>query len=437
MRSALLGILLLWQFGSGPSVPSPSRHLRYERPLSLPAGASGQACILLDGAVFARTDATGAGDIRIFGRNAEREFEVPFAFIESAPPTLEPQSATVRNAAVRDGRLNFELAMPGGEYTDVDLDLSAKNFVGVAQVAGINDDGRSTPLGSFTIFDLSSQGLARSTVLPLRASSYPVLRVELRLVDLAGAPLQATASMIHGAAVPPSGEEQVAYTTVESTSAIEQLGHRSSATVVVPAHVPVERAQFVLKPDFHADFLRDVTVTATPMDSGLAALGAAEGVSGHIFRVARSTFPSMPSIDSRVLSISTVIGSNLRAPAKVTASVDNGNNQPLPIDRVNLQMRERKLCFEAQRGTSYILFSGNEDLSAPSYTYARRFVAASAPIAATLGPLQRNPNYISRSAEHDNRKPGRDLPWVLAMAAIVVLGVTALQFVRHRQEGAP
>jgi hypothetical protein len=98
-------------------------------------------------------------------------------------------------------------------------------------------------------------------------------------------------------------------------------------------------------------------------------------------------------------------------------------------------MHERKLCFEAQRGTNYDLFYGDPDVSAPSYSYARRFVLAAAPITAALGPEERNPGYISREAEHDHRRPGRDLPWVLAIAAIVVAGVTALQFVRHREEG--
>lgn len=419
----------------GPAVQSPSRHLRYERPLLLPSGASGQACTVLDGTVFAHTDATGAGDIRIFGQNAQREFEVPFALLESAPPTLDTLSATLHNVVVRDGRLDFDLTMPAGEYTDVVLDIGAKNFVGVAQVTGRSDDGRSTALGSFTVFDLSSEKLARSTVLPLPASSYPSLHVELRLADLAGAPLVVGASAINGATVPPSREEQTIYTTVASTSVIEQVGRRSSATMIVPPHVPVERAQFVLKPEFHGDFLRDVTVTATPMQTGLAALGAAEGVSGHIFRVVRSALPAVPSIDSRVLSIDTVIGSNLRASATVTASVDNGGEQPLPIERVDLQMRERKLCFDARRGTSYKLFYGDADISAPSYSYARRFVAAAAPIPIALGPEQRNPLYVSRSAEQSSRKPGRDLPWLLAMAAILVAGVTALQFVRHRQEG--
>jgi hypothetical protein len=204
--------------------------------------------------------------------------------------------------------------------------------------------------------------------------------------------------------------------------------------MVVPAHVPIERAQFVLGPQFHGEFLRDATVAATPMETGLQALGAAEGVSGHIFRVVRSAMEGVPAIHSKALAINTVIGANLRSPAKVTASVDNGSAPPLPIERVDLQMRERKLCFEARRGTSYALRYGDAELSGPSYSYARHFVPAARPIAGALGPEQRNLMYVPAGADQKQR-PGRDLPWVLLIAGVSVAGVIALQYVRHKREG--
>src|SRR5581483_1465974 len=105
------------------------------------------------------------------------------------------------------------------------------------------------------LFDLSAQGLARSTVLALPDASYPVLHVELRLTDLEGRPLMVEPRMISGAIVPPSHNAQTVYTTVASGSVIEQQGHWSIATMVVPAHVPIERAQFVLESQFREDFL--------------------------------------------------------------------------------------------------------------------------------------------------------------------------------------
>lgn len=438
MKISAVTLLLLWQIGPA-AAPSPSRHLRYQREVVLSAHGPGQACVVLDGAVFAHTASNGAGDIRIYGREggaAEREFEVPFAMTESGSATVETQTATPRNVAVRGGELVFDLAMPDGDYTEVDLELNAKNFVGAAQVTGVDARGHATPLGTFAMFDFSAQHLARSTVLSVPDSSYPVLHVALRLMNLRGGPMAVTPSMIVGATVPPSREEQTRYTTVASTSAIEQQGHWSIATMTVAAHVPVERAQFVLSPQFHANFLRDATVAASPMETGLDALGAAEGVSGHIFRVTHDDVAGVvPAIGSQAMTISTVFGANLRSQAKVTASVDNGADSPLPIARVDLQMRERRLCFEARPGTSYTLGYGDAELSAPSYSYARRFVSSARPTMAALGPEQKNPNYVPPGADKEQRRPGRELPWLLLIAGVTVAGVTALQYVRHKREG--
>lgn len=391
--------------------------------------------MVLDGAVFAHTASIGAGDIRIYGRDADHEFEVPFAMTESGPATAEPQAATPGNVAARNGELVFDLEMPAGDYTEVDLNLNARNFVGSARVMGVDAQGRATPLGTFPIFDLSAKQLARSTVLPLPDSSYPVVHVVLRLVDPDGRPMLTTPSTIAGATVPPSREEQTLYTTVASTSVIQEQGKSSIATMVVPAHVPIERAQFVLSPQYHENFLRDATVAAAPMETGLAALGAAEGVSGHIFRVTRSALAGVPAIDSEMMTINTVIGANLRAPAKVTASIDNGGSSPLPIARVDLQMRERRLCFEASPGTSYMLRYGDAELSAPSYGYARRFVANPTPTMTSLGPEEKNPKYVRSGLGEEKKRPGRELPWLLLIAGISIAGVTALQYVRHKREG--
>jgi hypothetical protein len=286
------------------------------------------------------------------------------------------------------------------------------------------------------VFDLSAQQLARSTVLSLPDSSYPVLHIALRLMNPNGQPMAVTPSTIAGATVPPSREEQTLYTTVASTSAIEQQGEWSIATMTVPAHVPLERARFILSPQFHADFLRDATVAATPMQTGLEALGAAEGVSGHIFHVTHGAIVGVvPAIDSQAMTISTVIGSNLRAPAKITASVDNGVAPPLPIARVDLQMRERSLCFDARPGISFTLRYGDAELSAPSYGYARHFIPSPRLVSAVLGPEKKNPNYVPAGTVEAQRRRGRDLPWLLLIAGIAVAGVTALQYVRHKREG--
>ncbi len=433
MRACVSAVLLLWQLGSA-AAPSPSHHLRYEREIEFAGHTPAQVCFALDANVLGHTESAGGGDIRIFGRDQQREFAVPFALTESGPVTVEAQPATIRKVAVRAGALAFDVSMPAGDYTDVVLDVKAKSFVGAAEVTGLDAAGRATPIGTFAVFDLTAQGLARSTLLSLPESSYPTLHVELRLFTPDGQPFPIEPSLIAGATVPPSRERQTVYTTIASTSMIEQQGHWSTATMVVPAHVPIERARFVLRPDFHQDFLRNATIAATPTVKGWEATGAAEGVSGNIFRVARAATTSVPAIDAAALTINTIIGANLRSAAKVTATIENGASAPLPIERVDLEMRERRLCFEAHRGVSYTLRYGDTELSAPSYSYAHRFAASANPIVAELGPEQTNPNYVRAGSGDEKRYPEHDLPWVLLIAAVSVAGVIGLQYVRYKRE---
>jgi hypothetical protein len=203
--------------------------------------------------------------------------------------------------------------------------------------------------------------------------------------------------------------------------------------MTVGAHVPVERARFVLDPSFRGDFLRDATITATPLENGWEATGAAEGVSGHIFRVLRPASGDLPGIAAEVLALDTVLGANLRSPASVTASVDNGVAPALPVQRVDLEMRERRLCFDARPATDYSLLYGDADLSAPSYSYARHFVAAPEVIPATLAKEQLNPTFQSHASSDGQQPRGRELPWVLLIAGVSVLGVVALQYVRYKR----
>jgi hypothetical protein len=337
---------------------------------------------------------------------------------------------------VKDGRIDFNLAMPRRAYSEVDLQIDAKDFLGAAKVWGSNGQGEGLRLlGSFPIFDMSGQGLARSTVVPLPESTFPELHVELQLTDLKGRPpAQLSTAVVAGAEVPPDRNAQTVYTTVASTSNIDTQGLWSLATLTVPAHVPLERVNFVLSPKFTRNFLRDVLIAATPMSQGYGSVGAAESVSGEVFRVTRGAMPEgMPPIQAQRLFVEATLGSNLRSSAKVLASLRNGAETPLPIERVELQMRERRVCFEARPGASYTLRYGDDGLRAPMYAYARSFRAIASPTMAVLGPEQVNPHFVPRAAGEPYRQQHPGTPWALFLVLSVITGVVVLQRVRHRQ----
>jgi hypothetical protein len=220
------------------------------------------------------------------------------------------------------------------------------------------------------------------------------------------------------------------------------VGRESLATFEIPSRVPVERVEFVLAPAFKGNFSRDVKVTATaePLPKG-APKATAEGdvdndqraplpetVTGNILRVHANE--AGREIHTDQLGFPAILGANLQRTAKVEVSIENGDDQPLPIKQVRLEMRQRELCFDvaAARGAGLALYYGDPALASPVYDYERLFVAADKPLAATLGPEQLNPDYTPRPEPplpFTQRHP--QVLWIALIAAICALGAVALR----------
>jgi hypothetical protein len=303
---------------------------------------------------------------------------------------------------------------------------------------------RATALGAFTLFDLSSQHLSRDTTIPLEESTFRYLHVALRVAAAPGAAAGASSArfgpaMVEGAEVPPSREAESVYTTVAETSAIATVGRESRASFTVPARVPIERVSFVLAPGFNGNFSREVWISAvTETDSSAGAEDDAaraalpESVSGTILRVHANE--GGREISTEELGVAAILGANLQRAAKVDVAIENGDDTPLPIAAVRLEMRQRKLCFDvpAVRGVGLALYYGDATLHAPVYDYDRLFVPARKPLAAVLGPERVSPEYRPWPAEarpFTERHP--EVLWVALIAAICALGVVALRAGRN------
>jgi hypothetical protein len=451
MRIAALLALLLWQAvpGKEPPVARP-QYMRYERTLTLPPG-EGQACAVLDAQVFPHA-APSLTDLRIFpltdGRPQRDGREVPYAITLSQAVTEDTQSARVLNlggsAAARGGRIVFDLEMPARAYTSVTLNLdpAVHDFLATATVSGMNtlgDEAKATALGSFTLFDLATQHLSRDTTLPLAEATFRYLHVALSVSAVPGAGSAAgfTPAMVQGAEVPPSRSAQILYTTVAETSMVATVGRESRATFEVPVRVPVERVSFVLAQGYKANFSRDVRVTAIaaptpkgPDEDRRAPLP--EIMSGSILRV--HTNEVGREIRSEQLGVPAILGANLQQPAKVDVAIENGDDQPLPIAAVRLEMRQRKLCFDAPGGVSsgLALFYGDPVLEAPVYDYQRLFTPAQKALAAVLGPETLNPGFQPRPEKEKpftERHP--EVLWIALIVVICALGLVALRASRN------
>jgi hypothetical protein len=107
--------------------------------------------------------------------------------------------------------------------------------------------------------------------------------------------------------------------------------------------------------------------------------------------------------------------------------VDNGDDAPLSIMDVRLEMAERKLCFDAAAGATYTLYFGDAALAAPRYDYARLFAPEADAAQATLSAEKQNPEYRVRpdGRAFTDRHPG--LLWVALILVVMALAAVALR----------
>jgi hypothetical protein len=458
MKFAVLLALLLWQAvpANEPPVAQP-QFLRYARTLEVPSG-TGQACAVLDAQVFPHAQPSLL-DLRIFPLNptpansAGPQREVPYAITMSNAVTEETQPARVLNlGTTAAGKIAFDLEMPTRAYTDVTLQLdpAVHDFLVTAAVTGLDALGasaKSTALGSFTLFDLQSQHLSRSTTLPLTESTFPYLHIVLSIAPTSASQPAFSPAIVQGAEVPPSREEQILYTTIAETSTITTTGRDTHATFEVSPRVPIERVEFVLAPTFKGNFSRDVTVTATAEPLAKSASETPpttetdldadqrpplpETLTGTILRVHATQ--AGREIRTEQLGLPAILGANLQRPAKIDIAVHNGDDQPLPIAAVRLEMRQRELCFESSLAAAPLaLYYGDPALSSPVYDYERLFVAADKPLAAQLSPEQPNPQYTPRPSAplpFATRHP--QVLWIALILVICALGAVALKSARN------
>jgi hypothetical protein len=413
------GVILLAMLAMSPEI----RYFPYERPIQ--TESAGQSCVVLDAGIFSHSAAQLA-DLRLYRADAETPFVIRTAVTEDAEQkTIKPM-----NLGVRGGQTVFDARMPDGRYSDLHLDLKAQNFIATVTVTGSQTEAGSaeTNLGNYTVFDLSSQKLGRSTVLHLPESDFPLLHFRIK------SPI--SPQMVAGVSVLRVSTTQAKYMGVAESSQVTQQGRSSVVEFTVPAKVPVDRIAFA-PTSTPAQFSRNVSVTVTPT---LATSGADEGqsaqpqsFSGDLLRI--HSLQSGHRIDEEHLAID-VSWADSSSPTKWTIAIDNGDDAPLILESVELQMQARSLCFDAQANGSYELYYGDAALTAPQYDYAKLFTPQANAAEIAAGPEQANSVYQPRPDERPFTEKHPALLWVALAAVIVLLGAIALRSVKATQKPA-
>jgi hypothetical protein len=123
-------------------------------------------------------------------------------------------------------------------------------------------------------------------------------------------------------------------------------------------------------------------------------------------------------------------------PAKWTITIDNGDDAPLTVKSVRLQMLERDLCFEAAGSGNYTLYYGDGALAAPRYDYATLFAPQADAAKAQAGAELANAAYESRPDERPFTEKHPALLWTALVLVIGLLGAIALGSVKKTIESS-
>jgi Protein of unknown function (DUF3999) len=398
------------------------RYFRYERPLNLePVAGPQQTCAVLDAGLFAHAG-EGLADMRLYRTGNGSATETPYAKRESASGEAGQKKIEALNLGSRQGQTAFDAEMPEGKYSDVGLDVTGQNFIATVQVTGSQGESTAgeTRLGTYTIFDLTDQKLGRSTVLHLPASDFRYLHFVI-----AGT---VSPKQIDGLTVERAPESKTEYVTVAETAQVTQKGRQTEVRFTTPAHVPVDRIAFMPAAE-PANFSRDVTVKVTPVPVQTPVsedeIPQAVESSGDLLRV--HGVHEGRRIDEEHLAIETPWRDFGTAASTWIVTIDNGDDPPLNLQSVRLEMVARKLCFDAAPGASYALLYGDGSLTAPLYDYAKLFMPEPNASVATLGPEVANPQFEERPDTRPFTEKHPGLLWVVLVLVVVVLGGVAMR----------
>lgn len=417
-------LLLLAVAGAGPGVKPEIHYFRYERRIENAPQTGRQTCVAVDPAIFAHA-APGLADLRVY----QGTVETPYVLRKAEPMSAADGRASLLNPGRREGRTVFDAAMPAGAYRDVQLSITGQNFIATVEVSGSQTQAGTarTHIGSYTIFDLTREKLGRSTVLHLPRSDFQFLHFRIEGPIAPGS--------VKGVTVLRMASSAPKYVTVAASSDVIERGRDTVIAFTVPAHTPVDRVLFV--PGMHpADFSREVRIQvrpASPPEAGNSEEPWSPMESyGNLLRIHR--VEEGHRLNEERLSVA--------APPELSdvatrwiVTIENGDDRPIVVNSVRLEMVERELCFHAAGGATYLLYYGDSALGAPQYDYATLFTPQPDAVSADTGPERANPVYESRPDTRPFTEKHPGLLWAALLMVLLLLAAIAVRSAKGNRPG--
>jgi hypothetical protein len=391
----------------------------YERPVQVAAAGAPETCAVLPLDLLAHA-APMLQDVRVMAGDREIAYQVRTSS-DVAEDVGRPEQ--ILNLGQRNGAISFDVEMTEPQYDRVLLKMARSHFSVLVHVTGIDHPGEAgvafpeIPYSSDTPED---EPQVKRITLPV--SNFRYLHFEIQTLALE----PVTPQDIAGVDVLTESTAPPRYVQVALAKTPEQKPQQTIYEFAVPANAPVERLSFA-SDDPNAVFSRIADLErwkaeAAPVDAPPEASVQSEGVS-----LAHAP-PAKGEAASDQSTINVALGAAAYA-STVRLTIQNGDDAPLALHGVALEMRERQICFLRKTNTTYTLRYGDAALGAPQYDLSPIEAAAANASISTLGAERTLALEAPGVRPFTERHPV--LLWVALILVVGTLGVVALRSARR------
>jgi hypothetical protein len=206
----------------------------------------------------------------------------------------------------------------------------------------------------------------------------------------------------------------------------QQKPHETIYEFVVPANVPLDRLSF-MSDDPKAVFSRIADLERFPSSLPQAAAPHEEAGAAKPATPVQSegiTLARLPDTKRQPQTIDLGLGA-MSSASTVRLTIQNGDDSPLALQAITLEMREREVCFLRKANTSYTLRYGDPSLGPPRYDLTPIEAAAADASISTLGAERALTPETAAVRPFTERHPV--LLWVALIIVVGTLGVVALR----------
>jgi hypothetical protein len=391
----------------------------YERPVELASAPAAETCVVLPADLLPHA-APQFQDLRVMAGGREVAY---LARISTDAGTEVARPQQILNLGQQNGAISFDVEMTEPRYSHVLLRMGRSHFSVLIRVTGTQRAGdRGVSFPEIAYSSNADEDEPQQRLISLPESNFRYLHFEIRTLALE----PVTPQDIAGVDVLVAKAEPARYVQVAVAGQAVQKPHATVYEFALPPNVPVDRLTFT-SDDPDAIFSRTADLERYPAQPSQTQ--AADEAHPEMPRQSEGVLlshapPRKGEPASGVENVELALGT-VRYASTIKLTIQNGDDSPLALHAISLQMRERQVCFLRKPDTSYVLRYGDPALGAPEYDLSPLQAALSNASLSTLGPERALTPETNRIVPFTERHPV--LLWIALILVVGTLGFVALR----------